>query len=122
MFLLNRLTNINRCQRVWLVFTALWILIANVIYYRDLYQYWCPSYGEEDQPSLSHFWIPYIFRNVDLLPYSLIQYESVVNQEICLSHTYNLAGHMYFVLMPCVLIGLAYFAIEWIKKGKVRKS
>jgi hypothetical protein len=120
MFLLNRLTNINRYQRVWLVFTALWILVANVIYYKNLYFYWCPSYGDKDYPIFYDLWIPYTFRNFALSPYSLIEHINIA-QEICFTLTYSLIGHMYFVLMPCALIGLAYFAIEWVKKGEVRK-
>jgi hypothetical protein len=113
MFLIRKLNNTNRYQRVWLVITAIWILVANVLYYKDLYFISCWS-EENEYPLFYDLWSEF----TGLMLYLPKDFAGLDNRA-CYIHTYSFSGHLYFVLIPCALIGLAYLASEWVKKGKV---
>lgn len=111
------LNNTYRHQRIWFVFGAIWIFIANIIYFINLNLVECTSKGY-DFPIFYELWTPFAFHNKDLFPYSIKHF--AFGDQVCNMLTYSFTGHMYFVLMPCILIWITYFSIEWIKKGKVR--
>jgi hypothetical protein len=118
MSLLHRLSNTNRNQRIWLVSTGLIVVVANIIYFKDLYYIRC--WGDEERVLLSNLWFE-VSGIYSLFPYGIREYSNAVNN-VCWQNLYSFTGHISFVLIPCALIGLAYIAIEWIKKGESKTS
>lgn len=110
MFLIRKLNDTNRYQRVWLVITAIWIFASNIIYYKDLYFISCWS-EENEYPIFYDLWFQLT---------GLVLYRPIDSIGLCYTHVYSFSGHLCFVLVPSAFIGLAYLASEWIRRGKAR--
>ena len=112
----NTLQNTNRFQRIWLVTAGMWILIANILYFANLGICIQRDYssGAIIKPVFVGIW-ERLTINFDVLqPYSFnggcIFYNGFVS-------AYNIGGHLYLVFVPCLFIGLAYMANDWIQNG-----
>ena len=112
----NTLQNTNRFQRIWLVTAGMWILIANILYFAN--QGICILTDNLTntiiEPVFVAIWEKLTF-NFDILHLYTRIYDG--NCFSGFTSDYNIGGHLYFVFVPCLFIGLGYMANDWIQNG-----
>ena len=114
----NTLQNTNRFQRIWLVTAGMWILIANILYFANLGT--CAkidfSLNTIINPILVTIWQKLTF-NIDALQLYVYEGGGTTGCGSDMRLYYNIGGHLYFVFVPFLFIGLAYMANDWIQNG-----
>ena len=112
------LQDATRYQRIWLVIAGFWFVVANILYFANLGTCAMTDYSLNTiiNPILVTMWQKLTF-NIDALQLYVYEGGGMTGCESGMRLYYNIGGHLYFVFVPFLFIGLAYMANDWIQNG-----